>query len=492
MSEEILQKKFEFTDADFSAIRSLIGDRTGINLRDSRRSLVYARLGRRLRALELTRFSEYIDYLDQSTDEVEQFVNSITTNLTSFFRESFQLDEFAQRLLPEAIEAHAADRRLRVWSAGCSTGEEPYTLAILVHEVLGDLSEWDVKILATDLDTQVLEKARKGTYPGESIDGMGAARAKRWFSRASGMVSDEVQIAPELQKIVSFKELNFMEDWPFRGPFDIIFCRNVLIYFDNPTQMWVIDRFGEMLNEGGHLVIGHSETLRGRRSDQFQACGKNVYRRTGASKLEASGSSAHQQPRPLHGFDHLDHYWDAELEHYATKIDTGQYYVTRDDEAIVTVVGCCVCVCVRDPVAQVGGMNHFLLPLSAAGELDSSASSYGIFAMEELINGVLKFSRQKHRLEVKLFGGAGLSVALRGVGEANVDFLKRFLVEERISSHGGDLGGNQIRKVCYFPMSGRVQLKRLDPAGNPKVETREQKFLADLRTSRVSGDIEFF
>ena len=492
MAQGVLTKKFEFTDADFATIRALIGERTGINLGDSRKSLVYARLGRRLRALDLTRFSEYIDYLKKTNNEAEQFVNSITTNLTSFFREAFQLDAFADVQLPEAIRAHTQDRCLRIWSAGCSTGQEPYTLGILVNEVLGDLTGWDIKILATDLDTQVLAKARKGLYPGESIDTMTPARVKRWFTPAGGALSDDVQISPELQQLVSFKELNFMEDWPFRGPFDIIFCRNVLIYFDKPTQMWVIDRFGEMLREGGHLVIGHSETLRGRRSDQYQPCGRNVYRRAGASKLEAAGSPARQQPRPLHGFDHLDRYWDAELEHYATKIKPGEYYVTRDDEVIVTVVGCCVAVCVRDPVAQVGGMNHFLLPIGKSGGLDSYASSHGMFAMEELVNEILRLGRHKHRLEVKLFGGAGLTTALQRVGEANADFAKRFLVEESLASRGGDLGGKVARKICYYPRTGRVQLKKLETLRNQTVQNREQAYLDNLFESHVIGDIELF
>lgn len=272
--------EFKFTDRDFSFIRRLVGETTGIVLTDAKRNMVYSRLARRLRALGLNDFSSYLDLL-KSEDEVElvNFINAITTNLTSFFREMHHFDYLRNTVIPELVKAHNTDRRIRVWSAGCSTGEEPYSLAITLKESIPDIGGWDVKILATDLDTNVVQKASHGVYSTDRVDGLPKPVVHKWFLRGKGSHADSVKVHPELQDLITFKQLNLMHSWPFKGPFDLVFCRNVIIYFNKDTQKTLVDRYADMLIPGGHLFLGHSESLF-KVSDRFKLIGNTIYQRT--------------------------------------------------------------------------------------------------------------------------------------------------------------------------------------------------------------------
>ncbi len=253
-------REFEFSNRDFEALRKLVKQHTGINLSEHKKEMLYSRLARRLRALNLDSFANYCKLLQaDGEDELMQFMNSVTTNLTAFFREPHHFDFLGKTLLPQLMIKNQATKKLRIWSAGCASGEEPYSIAMVIKEIMP--IDWDVRILATDLDSNVLTRGAKGIYDKEKLNGISEARLQRWFKKGTGTQVGKVQISPQLQDMVAFKRLNLMHTWPMQGPLDIIFCRNVVIYFDKPTQRLLFDRFANLLTLGGHLFIGHSENL---------------------------------------------------------------------------------------------------------------------------------------------------------------------------------------------------------------------------------------
>ncbi len=274
-----MSKEFEFTDNDFQQIRKLVLEHTGICLSEIKHDMIYSRLARRLRQLNLSSFKEYLDLLQQSdSDEIGNFINSVTTNLTSFFREQHHFDYLKKTLLPQIMRLNADTRKIRIWSAGCSTGEEPYSLAITVKETIPDNLGWDVKILATDLDTNVITTGSEGVYSQDRVNGLSSSILKRWFYKGNGSRSGFVRASSELKDMILFKQLNLMGSWPVKEGVDIIFCRNVVIYFDKPTQSILFDRYANILRSDGYLFVGHSETLY-KVSDRFKLLGKTIYQR---------------------------------------------------------------------------------------------------------------------------------------------------------------------------------------------------------------------
>ena len=274
------QRDFSFTGRDFTAVRETLYATAGISLNDDRRELVYARLSRRLRALRMTAFSDYMALVNspRGAEERVHFINALTTNLTAFFREPHQFDFLAGRLLPEI--RHAADRPVRIWSAGCSTGEEPYSIAMVVQEVPAASPGLAVDILATDLDSSVVASARQGRYARERIAGLSVQRSRKWFRPVPGSGGGTVEVRPGLRKTVTFNQLNLMHDWPAQDPFDVIFCRNVVIYFDRPTRQRLFERFADSLGDGGHLFLGRSEAMHDP-AGRFEAVDRAVYRKSG-------------------------------------------------------------------------------------------------------------------------------------------------------------------------------------------------------------------
>jgi len=270
-------KEFKFTDKDFKFIKNLVSAKTGIVLSDAKRSMVYSRLARRLRALSIESFSNYCDFLKtENEDELINFVNAITTNLTSFFREKHHFDYIAKTLIPHWLKTRNNERRIRIWSAGCSTGEEPYSIAITLQEHFPNIDDWDVKILATDLDTNVVATAKSGIYSEERIEGLPKSMVRDWFKKGSDSFAGKVKVSPILQEMITYNQLNLLQEWPFKGGFDLIFCRNVVIYFNKDTQRVLADRYADMLKNDGTLFLGHSETLF-KVSDRFSLVGNTVY-----------------------------------------------------------------------------------------------------------------------------------------------------------------------------------------------------------------------
>jgi len=273
-------REFEFSRANFDYIRDLVKRNTGINLTDAKQQLVFSRLARRLRALGLNKFNEYTEYLENNYDkELVELTNAITTNLTSFFRESHHFDFLENTFLPEIYKKKMlTGKSIRIWSAGCSTGEEPYSITITVKENLPPGNDWDIKVLATDLDSNVVQKAKSGIYAEERVADMKAERMRKWFNRGSGSQAGNVKASSKLLEFITFKQLNLMNEWPMKGKFDLIFCRNVVIYFDKPTQKILFDRYADLLTPGGYLIVGHSETLF-KVTDRFKLLGKTIYQK---------------------------------------------------------------------------------------------------------------------------------------------------------------------------------------------------------------------
>ena len=270
---------FRLTDAEFNRIRELVREHTGIALSDAKRQLVYGRLARRLRALRLDDFSSYIELLEAGeSGELEEFTNAVTTNLTSFFREAHHFEYLAGEALPGIVARDTGRRRLRIWCCAASTGEEPYSIAMVLREAQQRLSGWDVKLLATDLDSNVLAHGISGVYTQERFRTVSDARLRNFFEAAPRAADSRLRAAEELRSLITFKQLNLMHEWPMRGPFDAIFCRNVVIYFDKETQRALFERMARLQRPGDYLFLGHSESLY-RVSDRYDLIGKTIYRR---------------------------------------------------------------------------------------------------------------------------------------------------------------------------------------------------------------------
>lgn len=265
-------REFELSHADFERVRKLIYKHAGISLSESKREMVYSRLSRRLRERGLTSFSRYLDLLaDGDAGEWETFTNALTTNLTAFFRESHHFP-----ILADHVKTRAACGRVELWCSAASTGEEPYSIAMTVVEALGSFTP-PVRIIATDVDTQVLAKADAGVYPMEGLEKMPREQVERFFLKGKGARAGFARVRPELRALINFRPLNLLNrTWPLRGPFDAIFCRNVMIYFDKPTQRRILERFTPLLNPGSLLFAGHSESFQ-HAADLFLPRGKTVY-----------------------------------------------------------------------------------------------------------------------------------------------------------------------------------------------------------------------
>ena len=266
-------REFRFTAEDFERVRRLIHERAGIALSPVKQDMVYSRLARRLRANGYTSFAQYLGRLEGGDEkEWETFVNSLTTNLTSFFREAHHFEMLQQQM------KGCSSRPFRIWCSAASTGEEPYSLAISACEAFGNLAP-PVIIVASDIDTNVLATAAKGVYPSERIEKLDPERLRQFFLKGAGEQEGYVRVRPELQKLVSFTRINLLDGrWPLTGPFDALFCRNVMIYFDKPTQYDILKKFRPLLREDGRLYAGHSESFL-HAADLFRSLGRTVYER---------------------------------------------------------------------------------------------------------------------------------------------------------------------------------------------------------------------
>lgn len=266
---------FVFTARDFDRVRRMIRDKAGIALADTKEEMVYSRLARRLRALRLDSFKTYLDGLEAAGTEAEwqEFTNALTTNLTSFFREAHHFDA-----LREFLQRQPRGRTVRIWCSAASTGEEPYSIAISACEAYGTLTP-PVAILATDIDTHVLGVAERGVYPLDRVEKLDLSRKRRFFLKGAGATAGQCRVVEPLRKLLTFRQLNLLDaKYPMKGPFDVIFCRNVMIYFDKPTQLAVLRRMIPLLAPEGLFFAGHSESFF-HAADLIRSVGRTIYRR---------------------------------------------------------------------------------------------------------------------------------------------------------------------------------------------------------------------
>ena len=272
------EKEFPFTDEDFCFIQDLVADRTGIVLSNIKRTMVYSRISRRIRQCGVSDFAEYCNLLKAGDEsELVSFTNAITTNLTSFFREPHHFEYLVKTVLPE-IERNKKNKRLRIWSAGCSSGEEPYSIAMTVMDYFKNKPDWDIKILASDLDHDMVEHASKGVYKEELVTGLDKKHLRNYVKKGKGKTAGMVKMDQQLIDMITFKQLNLLNEWPFKGPFDFMFCRNVVIYFNKETQKELFDRYAELLTDSAPLFIGHSESLF-KVTEKFKSMGQTIYRK---------------------------------------------------------------------------------------------------------------------------------------------------------------------------------------------------------------------
>ena len=274
------QREFAFTSADFESLRTLVKTQCGITLSESKRELVYGRLSRRLRALGISAFADYRRLLasHEGQGEMIEFINAVTTNLTSYFREPHHFDFLRDEYLAERARDARGSRRIRIWCAAASTGEEPYSIAMSVAEAIPEWQRWDIKILATDLDTNVLKTCVAGIYREDRVRGMSRARLERFFDTSGTGAERRYRVKPELAAMISFRQLNLMHPLPMKGPLDVIFCRNVIIYFDKETQRGLFARIAPLQRPGDLLFLGHSESLL-QVSEAWTLMGKTIYKR---------------------------------------------------------------------------------------------------------------------------------------------------------------------------------------------------------------------
>jgi chemotaxis protein methyltransferase CheR len=273
---------YAFSDADFNAIARRAHQEFGLHLTQSKKDLVYSRLTKRVRLLGLPDFRAYCSLIesDSGAEERTNMLSALTTNVTHFFREDHHFQTLRETVLPPLIAAARQGKRVRLWSAGCSAGQEPYSLAFTVLDMCPDAARLDIRILATDVDPAILARARAGIYSEDERPAIPEAMRARYLQptpdgRATFTIADKPR------DLITFGELNLMQDWPLRGQFDVLFCRNVAIYFDKPTQARLWARFAGMIPAGGHLFIGHSERVAGPAEASFEGAGVTTYRRKG-------------------------------------------------------------------------------------------------------------------------------------------------------------------------------------------------------------------
>lgn len=273
------KREFGYTRENFDQIRKTAAHYSGIALSEDKFDLVYARLIKRLRALEMKDFDEYCDLLNRDPREITPLISALTIHVTHFFRENHHFDYLAKECIPALIHAKAHHKHLRILSAGCSSGEEPYSIAIVLNEVIPDIARWNIKITAIDINPDIIQRASQGNYNKEAQKNLSLQRLHRWFNQLKTDDAEYAQVKPELRRLIDFKVMNLSENhWHLKDSYDIIFCRNVVIYFDLALQRKVFDKFADLLNPHGYLFIGYSEILY-RISDRFQNIGRNVYKK---------------------------------------------------------------------------------------------------------------------------------------------------------------------------------------------------------------------
>ena len=277
--------EFSYVESDFNRIATLLRKETGIDLAENKSPLVYSRLVKRLRKLNIASFLDYYDFVvsDAGASERTEMCAALTTNVTRFFREPHHFDHLRTVALKPLLAAAREGARIRLWSAACSSGEEPYSIALEVLSLMPDAARYDIKILATDINSDMTAKGRKGVYPAADVTDIPAEMRRRWWKDDTDAGKAIVRAVPELKSLISFRELNLIGQWPMKGPFQIIFCRNVVIYFDEPTKAEVWRRLVSLMSDNGYIYSGHSERISGPAASILTMDGGTIYQKSGGA-----------------------------------------------------------------------------------------------------------------------------------------------------------------------------------------------------------------
>lgn len=439
------------SDAEFVDLASVVRDATGIVLPPRKKALLASRLLRRLEALSLKTFADYHGYLaraDFSGEERLAMIGCVTTHKTSFFREDHHFRTLQTSVLQPMTRVRHRARPLRIWSAACSSGEEAYSIAMTTIEALGRDAASRVEIIATDVDPKVLEVGETGVYSASALEGVPEVLRSKHFLRGKNEQQGRFRVNAELRRLVHFRRLNLVASpWIGLGTFDVIFCRNVMIYFDMSTRQRLVDALAQHLSPGGLLMLGNAEHLRW--SQTFEPLGQTVYRfRPGGARPTFHGEDAVSERIPIGGLA-----------------------VSSQGLEVSTVLGSCVSACLYDPAVSIGGMNHFMLP----GDDERGGSArYGVHAMELLVNGLMKLGADRSRLKAKLFGAAQVVPDLRShdVAARNAAFVRKFLADEGIPITAESLEGNVPLLVKFRTDTGRALVKSL-PEWSHSVDREE-------------------
>jgi chemotaxis protein methyltransferase CheR len=460
--------------ADFEVLRALIHGLTGIALNDARRSLLETRLARRLRATGKASYAEYGAWVAAGAapeDEVRELINCVTTNKTDFFREPHHF-EFLRRTLFRELEARAragGPKRLRMWSAACSSGEEAYTLAMGAREHF-EGQGWDVQILATDIDTDVLARAKAGVYPAERLANLAPEALERHFLRGKGRWSEHFKVRPELASLVRFERLNFVDrDWGLKTRFDAILCRNVVIYFDRRTQEQLFRRLHSRLGEEGYLMVGQAENLHFL-GELFEALPDTIYRRR-----SKSGAPAGLASRALRGPRLAAPKSKAALPLHALEI--GGVFASDTPAAVRALLSDSVAVGLFDPQAKVGGMGLLLVPGTVEG--DAASRRFVARALKRLIEAVAKRGGERRRLRATLYGAKGSSTRLaRGGSTAprTADWVGKLLAQESIPVVEARWSAGSTLEVRFHTHDGEAHVRSAVGKAAAEAQRAEQQY----------------
>ena len=498
-TEEVQLGMPRLSAKDFRWFSETIYRLAGISLAPSKVAMVSARLAKRLRALHLGGFLEYREYLarqEQGSSEWVAFINALTTNKTAFFRENHHFDFLRDTVVPQAIAAARGGEReqtLSVWSAGCSTGEEPYTISMVLRDALRAIPSWRYRVLGSDIDTAVLEEAVRAFYPEDRLEGLADDIRRRHFV-AEGRGARQVH--PETRAPVTFRRVNLIEPhWPVQEQFDVVFCRNVIIYFDRETQRQLFERFAASIAPGGHLIVGHAESLFGI-TDRFERVRDTVYRLRPSSTRPNTrtptpapdweeetltnlpvlppsagrvAEAALQRPNPTASVAVDRAGW--------RRIIVGEIFASAAPARVSTLLGSCVSACLCDPERKVGGMNHFLLP-SGHTQGEDTPARYGAYAMDRLVEQIVRLGGNRRRIVAKVFG-ATHAIGSAEVSRRNEEFVRHYLAREGIPLRGARLGGGRPMEVRFETDTGRAYVRYISEAP-PGLEESEAEGLRRL------------
>jgi chemotaxis protein methyltransferase CheR len=436
------------SDRTFTRFSKFIQTELGIKMPETKKTMLQARLQKRLWKLGITSFDEYCDYLfshEGMENEVSHMINVVTTNKTEFFREPKHFEYLVERALPDLIERKGLRDRFMVWCAGCSTGEEPYSLAMVLNNFAEQVPEFHFLILATDISTKVLEEAKLGIYDQERIKPIPKWMRKRYLLKSKEKERELVRISPELRAFIRFRRLNFMNrNFGLRESMDIIFCRNVIIYFDRPTQETVLNRICSYLNPGGYLFTGHSETLNGMNLPLVPVS-HTVYQQA------ATTSRASELP--------------------VVYLKPAELCVTDKPTIVRTVLGSCLAVTMFNRRLGVSAICHALLPQYDPKDLSNNhfleKLKYVDYVIPKMLAKMKSYNIKPEEIEIKVFGGADMlntqaeQARNQPVGRLNVETAIKVLEAEGLRPKTSDVGGTFGRKIFFYTHTGEVLLKRL-------------------------------